>query len=48
MNALCIYDVVDFQKTPILRDLNNIHTKFIWVGKDTRSYFLDNMNDFVI
>ena len=41
---LCIYDMVDLLKTPILRDHNDINDKFRCGGGDNTLYLLDHMN----
>ena len=40
--------MVDFLKIWILRDNNDIHVKFRWVGEDTTFYLLNHMNAFTL
>ena len=46
--SLWIYYMVDLLKIPILRDNNNAHAKFIWVGEDSTLYLLDFMNSLTL
>ena len=40
--------MVDFLKIPILRDHNDIKTKFRWGGGGSTLYLLEHINDFML